>query len=150
MSKLAECALQVIQLLCFPHNVQLINRILENGCEERVQELRAPLPYLRKNILDIRVNRLQSRVDASDQLHLCHCLKLIQLALQGFLNWLFIALFSCYIVWDVQMIVGGKHQRANQFGPDDYIIAAIALYLDIVNLFLYLLELLRMLQGGDN
>ena len=38
----------------------------------------------------------------------------------------------------------------HNFGPDDYVIAAINLYLDIVNLFLYLLEFLRMLQGGDN
>ena len=26
----------------------------------------------------------------------------------------------------------------------------LALYLDLINLFLYMLELLRMLQGGDN
>jgi FtsH-binding integral membrane protein len=38
----------------------------------------------------------------------------------------------------------------HHYGPDDYIMAAIALYLDLINLFLYMLELLRMLQGGDN
>jgi FtsH-binding integral membrane protein len=37
----------------------------------------------------------------------------------------------------------------HHLGPDDYIIGAVMLYLDIINLFLYLLELLRMLQGGD-
>ena len=35
----------------------------------------------------------------------------------------------------------------HHYGPDDYIMAAIALYLDLINLFLYMLELLRMLQG---
>ena len=33
-------------------------------------------------------------------------------------------------------------------GPDDYVLAAVTLYLDIVNLFLYLLEILRMLQAA--
>ena len=38
----------------------------------------------------------------------------------------------------------------HHLGPDDYIIAAVQLYLDIINLFLYLLEILRMLQGGNS
>ena len=48
-----------------------------------------------------------------------------------------------FIIYDTWMIL-------NKFGPDDYIMASIQLYLDIINLFLYLLEILRMLQGGDN
>lgn len=52
-------------------------------------------------------------------------------------------IFSGYILYDTSMIM-------HYYGPDDYIMAAIQLYLDIINLFLYLLELLRMLQGGDN
>ena len=50
-------------------------------------------------------------------------------------------IFSFYIVYDTQMIVGGEHRRI-KFHTDDYVIAAISLYLDIINLFLYLLELL--------
>jgi len=50
-------------------------------------------------------------------------------------------LMSCYIVFDTQLIVGGKHQRANQFQIDDYAFAAIMLYLDIVQLFLYILQI---------
>lgn len=50
-------------------------------------------------------------------------------------------LFSFYIVYDTQLIVGGKHQRSHEFGVDDYAFAAINLYLDIVNLFLYLLQI---------
>jgi len=51
--------------------------------------------------------------------------------------------FCGYILYDTSMIL-------HHYGPDDYVMAAIALYLDLVNLFIYLLELLRMLQGGDN
>lgn len=49
-------------------------------------------------------------------------------------------LFSMYIVYDTQLIVGGKHKK-HQFDIDDYCFAALNLYLDIINLFLYLLEL---------
>lgn len=48
-------------------------------------------------------------------------------------------LFSAYIVYDTQLIVGDKH--AHKFSVDDYAAAAIMLYIDIVQLFLYLLEL---------
>jgi len=48
-------------------------------------------------------------------------------------------LFSFYIVYDTQLIVGGKH--ANMFAVDDYCMAALSLYMDIVQLFLYLLEI---------
>ena len=57
---------------------------------------------------------------------------------------LFGALIFCgYILYDTSVII-------HHLGPDDYIMAAITLYLDIINLFLYMLEILRMLQGGDN
>jgi len=52
-------------------------------------------------------------------------------------------IFVGYILSDTSLII-------HHFGPDDYIIAAVTLYLDIINLFLYLLELLRMLQGGSS
>jgi len=49
-------------------------------------------------------------------------------------------LFSFYIVYDTQMICGGKH-KVGCYGVDDYVFAALNIYLDIINLFLYLLEL---------
>ena len=49
-------------------------------------------------------------------------------------------LFSCFIVYDMQLILGGKHRR-HQYGLDDDVLASISLFLDIINLFLYLLEL---------
>lgn len=48
-------------------------------------------------------------------------------------------LFSIYIVYDTQLICGGKHKQS--FGVDDYVFAALNIYLDIINLFLYLLQL---------
>jgi len=52
-------------------------------------------------------------------------------------------LFSGYILYDTSVIM-------HHMGPDDYIMAAVSLYLDIINLFLYLLEILRFLQGGSD
>jgi FtsH-binding integral membrane protein len=43
--------------------------------------------------------------------------------------------FCGYILFDTSRIV-------HKFGYDDYIIAAIDLYLDIINLFLFILDLL--------
>ena len=50
-------------------------------------------------------------------------------------------IFSFYIIFDTQLIIGGKHKKY-QFAPDEHVFAALNLYLDIVNLFLYLLQLL--------
>jgi len=48
-------------------------------------------------------------------------------------------IFTFYIVYDTQLILGGNHQVA--FSIDDYCFAALNLYLDIINLFLYILAL---------
>jgi hypothetical protein len=48
-------------------------------------------------------------------------------------------LFSFYIIYDVQILMEGKRV---QLSPDDYVLAAINLYLDIINLFIYILQIL--------
>ncbi|XP_052253427.1 protein lifeguard 1-like [Dreissena polymorpha] len=48
-------------------------------------------------------------------------------------------LFSAYLVFDTQMMMGGKHQYA--ISPEEYIFAALNLYLDIINLFLFILAI---------
>ncbi len=53
-----------------------------------------------------------------------------------------VLLFSCYLVYDTQLIIGGKHAKF-QFSVDDYVFAALNLYLDIINLFIYILQLLN-------
>ena len=48
-------------------------------------------------------------------------------------------LFSVYLVVDTQLIMGGNKTYA--ISPEEYIFAALNLYLDIINLFLYILRL---------
>ena len=50
-----------------------------------------------------------------------------------------VVLFSAYILYDINRIVQG--------GEDNYITAALAVYLDIYNVFVSLLNLLMMLTG---
>ena len=57
------------------------------------------------------------------------------------LSGLGVLVFSLYIVYDTQLIIGGKHKKF-QYGVDDYVFAALSLYLDVINLFLCLLALL--------
>ena len=51
---------------------------------------------------------------------------------------LVVIMTSIYIVWDTKMIMSEK----KGFSTDDYIIAALILYVDIVQLFIWLLSLL--------
>lgn len=51
-----------------------------------------------------------------------------------------VLIFSFYIIYDTQLIVGGKHET--RFSIDDYCMAALAIYMDIIQLFLFLLQLL--------
>lgn len=54
---------------------------------------------------------------------------------------LMVLIFVMYIIYDTQMIIGAVGGHKIEFGVDDYVFAALNLYLDILNLFLYLLEL---------
>lgn len=58
------------------------------------------------------------------------------------------AIFSFYILIDTQLITGGAFgkQRAVTLSPEDYILGALELYMDVINLFLYILELVRQLK----
>ena len=53
-----------------------------------------------------------------------------------------VILFSFYLLFDTQMIMGGDNKRY-QFDEDSYILASVALYIDIVNIFMYLLQILN-------
>jgi hypothetical protein len=53
-----------------------------------------------------------------------------------------VLIFSLFLVYDTQMIVGGDH-KSYQFDMDDYVLAALVIYLDIINLFILLLQLLN-------
>lgn len=62
--------------------------------------------------------------------------KLLELAIAGGGAFL----FSCFIVVDIQMLMDGSRV---QLDPDDYIMGALQLYLDIINLFLYILKIIN-------
>jgi len=51
-------------------------------------------------------------------------------------------IFSLYIIYDV-------HEISKRTSPDEYVSAAISLYLDIINLFLHILRILASLQSRD-
>lgn len=55
-------------------------------------------------------------------------------------------LFGLYILYDTQLIVGNKSQK---YDIDDYIIAALMIYVDIISLFIELLSLLTDLFGDN-
>jgi len=48
-------------------------------------------------------------------------------------------IFSLYIVYDTQLMIGGSHKYS--LSPEEYVFAALNLYLDIVNLFMYILQI---------
>ena len=50
-----------------------------------------------------------------------------------------VLLFGFYLVIDTQMIVGGK---SVELAIDEYALAAMLLYIDIVQIFMYILRLL--------
>ena len=54
---------------------------------------------------------------------------------------------SPHFVYDTQTIVGGKGRI--ELDIDDYVYGALMLYLDIINLFIYILSLLSMTHDRD-
>ncbi len=53
-------------------------------------------------------------------------------------------IFSIYLVFDTQLMLGGKHRYS--ISPEEYVFAALNLYLDIVNIFIYILAIV----GGSS
>jgi len=49
-------------------------------------------------------------------------------------------IFAAYIVVDIQLMLGGKHNYA--LDPEEYVVATLNIYLDIINLFLMILSCL--------
>ena len=54
-------------------------------------------------------------------------------------------LFSFYLVYDTQMMMGGSHKYS--ISPEEYVFAAIAIYLDILTLFLRILRIMSLAKG---
>ncbi|PSC75383.1 lifeguard 1 [Micractinium conductrix] len=47
-------------------------------------------------------------------------------------------LFSAFLVYDIQMVMGGKMYA---IGPDEYVFASVQIYLDVVSIFLMILNI---------
>ncbi|NXF12038.1 LFG1 protein, partial [Smithornis capensis] len=48
-------------------------------------------------------------------------------------------LFTCFLAVDTQLILGNKQLALS---PEEYIFAALSLYTDIINIFLYILAII--------
>lgn len=48
-------------------------------------------------------------------------------------------LFGIYLIYDTQLILG---KQSNSLSIDDYVMASVMLYVDIVQLFIYILQIL--------
>jgi len=49
-------------------------------------------------------------------------------------------LFCIYLIYDTQMMMGGKHKYS--ISPEEYIFGALTLYLDIINIFIHILSII--------
>ncbi|XP_053672905.1 protein lifeguard 1-like [Anopheles nili] len=49
-------------------------------------------------------------------------------------------LFSIYLVYDTQIMMGGSHKYS--ISPEEYVFAALSLYLDVINIFLHILSII--------
>jgi FtsH-binding integral membrane protein len=57
-----------------------------------------------------------------------------------------VGVYSLYLVYDTQLLLGNKRSSLDY---DDYIIGALMLYVDIIQLFLNLLEILQYFNGEN-
>merc|ERR1712147_148415 len=56
-----------------------------------------------------------------------------------------VVFFGFYLLFDTQLIISGTYggHKRFQIDEDSYIMANVILYLDIINMFLYILEILN-------
>ncbi|GAB1608260.1 protein lifeguard 1-like [Argonauta hians] len=54
-------------------------------------------------------------------------------------------LFSFYLVFDTQLMIGGRHKYS--ISPEEYIFAALNLYIDIIQMFMFILNIVG--NSGD-
>lgn len=69
--------------------------------------------------------------------------KVLYLVIAGFAC----LLFSAYLIYDIQLVMGGRYYSIS---PDEYIFAALNIYLDIINLFLWILTIIGLAGGNNN
>mmetsp|Transcript_8176 Transcript_8176/g.20960 ORF Transcript_8176/g.20960 Transcript_8176/m.20960 type:complete len:393 (-) Transcript_8176:64-1242(-) len=52
-----------------------------------------------------------------------------------------VLMFSALLIYNTQMVVGGKNRKYS-LSPDDYILGALTIYMDIINLFMFILTII--------
>jgi len=80
-------------------------------------------------------------------------LALVQVFLGGALvnsikTYLGVVVFSAYIVYDTQLMVGGG--KALQLRTDEHVLAAMGIFMDVVNLFMYILRAFMLERHEDS
>lgn len=55
-----------------------------------------------------------------------------------------VLIYSLYLIYDTQLIIGNK---TYQYNVDDYCLAALNLYIDIIYMFIKILQIIAILQG---
>ncbi|KAH8403059.1 hypothetical protein KR222_003762, partial [Zaprionus bogoriensis] len=78
------------------------------------------------------------------------CLVIAQFFIKSsILAWCIIAvgllMFSLYLVYDIQRMVKGNSK--NPYSEEDYVVAALGIYIDIIGIFLLLLQLIGLLDN---
>lgn len=63
-----------------------------------------------------------------------------------FISTLWIIVFGIYLIYDTQLILGNGSLKLT---TDDYILASFMLYLDVINLFVNLLQILNIISGDN-
>lgn len=56
-----------------------------------------------------------------------------------------VVIYSLYLVYDTQLMIG---KFGNEYSVDDYVFAAINIYLDIINLFIYILQIVAVAKSN--
>ena len=57
-----------------------------------------------------------------------------------------VLVYSLYLIYDTQLIIGNK---TYQYNVDDYCLAALNLYIDIIYMFIKILQILAIIQGKN-
>ncbi|PSN56947.1 Protein lifeguard 2, partial [Blattella germanica] len=55
------------------------------------------------------------------------------------------AIFSLFLMYDTQQIMGGKRV---EISPEEYVYGAMTLYLDVIQIFCYMLQIFAVCRGG--
>ena len=105
--------------------------------------------------IGLTIYAIKTKEDFSYLGGLLFCFIFIVACTIGFFFWvqllaIWIALgllvYSLYIIYDTQLIIGNV---GIEYNIDDYCFAALNLYIDIIYLFLRILQLIALLKGGN-